>query len=83
MLPYRTTNKDFDDKDPCFDDAVKLIQEYGKASSSFIQRKLNLGYARSARILDQMEQYGIVGPAKGDKPREIYISHMIGTCLQN
>lgn len=77
MLPYRPTNKDFDDKDPCFDDAVKLIQEYGKASSSFIQRKLNLGYARSARILDQMEQYGIVGPAKGDKPREIFISHMV------
>lgn len=77
MLPYRPTNKDFDDKDPCFDDAVKLIQEYGKASSSLIQRKLNLGYARSARILDQMEQCGIVGPAKGDKPREIFISHIV------
>lgn len=77
MLPYRTTKYELDDKDPCFDDAVKLIQEYGKASSSFIQRKLNLGYARSARILDQMEQCGIVGSAKGDKPREIYISHMV------
>lgn len=77
MLPYRTVKQELDDKDPCFDDAVKLIQEYGKASSSFIQRKLSLGYARSARILDQMEQCGIVGPAKGDKPREIFISHMV------
>lgn len=77
MLPYRTTNKDFDDKDPCFDDAVKLIQECGKVSTSFIQRKLNIGYARTARILDQMEEGGIVGPAKGDKPREIFISHMV------
>lgn len=77
MLPYRPTNKEFDDKDPCFDDAVKLVQEHGKASSSFIQRKLSLGYARSARILDQMEQCGIVGPTKGDKPREIFISHMV------
>lgn len=77
MLPYRTTKQELDDKDPCFDDAVKLIQEYGKASSSFIQRKLNLGYARSARILDQMERCGIVGPAKGDRPREIFISHMV------
>ena len=77
MLPYRTTNENFDEKDPCFDDAVKLIQKYGKASTSLIQKKLNIGYARTARILDQMEEYGIVGPAKGDKPREIFISHMV------
>lgn len=77
MLTYRTINKDFDDKDQYFDDVVKIIQETGKISASLIQRKLNLGYARSARILDQLEKCGIIGPAKGDKPREIHISHIV------
>lgn len=77
MLPYRTTRQELDDKDPCFDDAVKLIQETGKASATLIQRKLNLGYARSAKILDELEQAGIIGPASGVNPREIFISHMV------
>jgi DNA segregation ATPase FtsK/SpoIIIE-like protein len=60
-----------------YDEAVKLVQETGKASSSLIQRKLKLGYARSAYLLDQMEQNGIVGPANGIKPREILIPHNV------
>lgn len=72
MLPYRTT-----DKDPLFDDVIKLVQETGKASATLIQRKLNLGYARSAKLLDELEQFGIIGPASGVNPREIYISHMV------
>jgi len=64
-------------KDPLFDEAVNLIKETGKASATLIQRKLMIGYARSAYLLDQLEQCGFVGPAKGDKPREIYISHMV------
>lgn len=65
------------DMDSMYDEAVKLVQETGKASSSLIQRKLKLGYARSACLLDQMEQNGIVGPANGIKPREILIPHNV------
>lgn len=72
MLTYRPT-----EKDPLFDDAVNLIKKNGQASATFLQRKLMIGYARSAYLIDQMEQAGIIGPAKGDKPREIYISHMV------
>ncbi|MFO7980782.1 MAG: DNA translocase FtsK 4TM domain-containing protein [Candidatus Aminicenantes bacterium] len=61
-------------KDELFDKAVELILSTGQASSSYLQRKLRLGYARAARIIDQMEQEGIVGPSKGSKPREILIS---------
>jgi len=77
MLTYKISNKELEDKDIYFDEAVELIQKYGKVSTSLIQRRLSLGYARTAKILDQMEKCGIVGPAKGDKPREIYISHMV------
>lgn len=62
------------DKDELFDKAVELILSTGQASASYLQRKLRLGYARAARIIDQMEQEGIVGPSKGSKPREILIS---------
>ena len=64
-----------EDRDPMFDDAVKLVQDIGKASSSLMQRRLKLGYARAARVLDQLEQAGIVGPANGAKPRDILIAH--------
>jgi len=64
-----------EDRDPMFEDAVNLVRELGKASSSLMQRRLKLGYARAARVLDQLEQAGIVGPANGAKPREILIDH--------
>jgi len=51
--------------------AKKLVIEFGKASASFIQRKLTLGYAKSAELLDKMEEEGIIGPTNGAKPREI------------
>lgn len=62
------------EKDELFDKAVELILSTGQASASYLQRKLRLGYARAARIIDQMEQEGIVGPSKGSKPREILVS---------
>ena len=62
-----------DEKDPIFEKAVELILFTGQASASYLQRKLKLGYARAARIIDQMEQEGIVGPSEGSKPREILI----------
>lgn len=58
--------------DDLFEDAVSVVMETGKASASFLQRRLEVGYARAARLLDQMEAKGIVGPAKGAKPREIF-----------
>ena len=70
-----STGETLGEKDPMFDDAVKLVQDLGKASSSLMQRRLKLGYARAARVLDQLEQAGIVGPANGAKPREILIPH--------
>ena len=63
-----------DEKDPLFDKAVELVLHTGQASASYLQRKLKLGYARAARLIDQMEYEGIVGPSEGSKPREILVS---------
>src|SRR5699024_10217577 len=54
--------------------AVDFILETGQASVSMLQRRLKLGYARAARIVDEMEDLGIVGPFKGSKPRELLIT---------
>ncbi len=59
------------DKDPLFNAALDLIGQTDKASASLIQRKLSVGYARAARILDQLEAAGYVGPSEGSKPREV------------
>ena len=54
--------------------AVDVILETGQASVSMLQRRLKLGYARAARIVDEMEEKGIVGPFQGSKPRSILIT---------
>ena len=59
------------DKDPLFDEVVSLIINQDYASASFLQRKFKIGYARAARLLDQLEAAGYVGPAEGSKPREV------------
>lgn len=56
--------------------ARKVIAETGKASASWLQRRLKLGYARASRIIDLLEDQGVLGPARGAKPREIYITHV-------
>lgn len=61
------------DQDELYNDAVALIQQTGKASASLFQRRLSVGYARAARILDILEENGVVGPANGAKPRKILI----------
>jgi S-DNA-T family DNA segregation ATPase FtsK/SpoIIIE len=61
------------EKDTLYDKAVELVLLTGQASASYLQRKLKLGYARAARIIDQMEQEGIVGASEGSKPREILV----------
>ena len=60
-----------DDNDPLFNDAVRLVIEFGKASTSLLQRRLRIGYGRAAHLIDLMEHDGIVGAADGPKPREV------------
>lgn len=60
--------------DVLFDKAVDIVLETGTASTSFLQRKLSVGYARGAKIIDQLEDKGIIGPANGSKGREILIN---------
>src|ERR1700723_1887842 len=57
--------------DPVYQDAVRLVVEFGKASTSLLQRRLRIGYGRAAHLIDLMEQDGIVGAADGPKPREV------------
>jgi S-DNA-T family DNA segregation ATPase FtsK/SpoIIIE len=61
------------EKDEFFDEAVKMVLETGQASVSMLQRRLRLGYTRAARIIDAMEEEGIIGQFRGSKPREILI----------
>jgi S-DNA-T family DNA segregation ATPase FtsK/SpoIIIE len=62
-----------DDVDPLFDEAKEVILRYRQGSTSLLQRKLHIGYARAARLLDHMEQAGIVGPPDSSKPREVLV----------
>jgi DNA segregation ATPase FtsK/SpoIIIE, S-DNA-T family len=57
--------------DELYEDGVRLVLEFGKASTSLLQRRLRIGYGRAAHLIDMMERDGIVGPADGSKPREI------------
>jgi|AntAceMinimDraft_18_1070375.scaffolds.fasta_scaffold04315_2 S-DNA-T family DNA segregation ATPase FtsK/SpoIIIE len=60
------------DADPVYQEAKELVLETKKASASFLQRKLRIGYARAARLLDTLEENGVVGPPDGAKPREVF-----------
>ena len=63
------------DADPLFRNAVKEICQYDRASASLLQRRLSIGYARAARLIDQLESAGVVGPAEGSKPREVMVQN--------
>ena len=63
-----------DELDEKFYAALEIATDMGKISSSYLQRKLNLGFQRAARIIDQMEDAGYIGPQNGSKPREVLIS---------
>lgn len=60
--------------DPLFEKAVEVVLDNGRASTSFLQRKLSVGYSRGSKIMDQLEEKGIIGPQEGAKPREIRIN---------
>ncbi|MBI5147632.1 MAG: hypothetical protein HZA37_00550 [Parcubacteria group bacterium] len=64
-----------DDSDELFDEAVATVKEAKKASASLLQRRLKVGYARAARLLDLMEARGIIGPGDGAKPREVFVEN--------
>lgn len=66
-----------DDKDELFDEVVKYVAQVGKGSSSSIQRRFSVGYNRAARILDQLEDAGLVGEAQGAKPREVHAARIM------
>jgi S-DNA-T family DNA segregation ATPase FtsK/SpoIIIE len=63
---------DMQEEDDMYEDARAVVLETGKASTSFLQRRLGLGYGRAARIVDMLEKRGIIGPANGSKPREVF-----------
>ena len=62
----------YEDDDPLYEEAKQLVIETKKASASLLQRRLRVGYARAARLIDMLEDKGVVGPAEGAKPREVY-----------
>jgi len=70
------------DRDDMFVDAVRVVLQEGQCSITLIQRRLRLGYARAARIVDMMEQEGIVGPADGSKPREVLVGPEVLEALE-
>ncbi|WP_273716688.1 DNA translocase FtsK [Alkalihalobacillus pseudalcaliphilus] len=75
MIPQEeTSTKNHEQTDDLYDDAVQLVTEMNSASVSMIQRRFRVGYARAARIIDQLEERGVVGPYEGSKPREVLIS---------
>ncbi len=68
------SDEEDDGHDPMLEQAVEVVIEAGQASTSLLQRKCKLGYARAARIMDDMEQMGVIGPYQGAKPREVLIN---------
>lgn len=60
--------------DQLFEKAAEVVMETGQASTSFLQRKLSVGYARGAKIIDQLQEYGVIGPAEGSKPRKVLMT---------
>jgi S-DNA-T family DNA segregation ATPase FtsK/SpoIIIE len=68
------------ERDEFYQRAVELVQMNGQASTSFLQRRLRVGYNRAARMIEMMEEDGIVGPADGSKPRQVLVrKNMDGT----
>lgn len=64
-----------DDGDELYEEAREVVVHTGKASTSYLQRKLGVGYARAARLMDMLEERGVVGPGSGSKPREVLVKH--------
>ena len=70
---------DGDDDDDLYEEAKQTVLEAGKASTSYLQRKLGVGYARAAKLIDMLEEHGVVGPGNGAKPRDVLEKGMNNT----
>lgn len=70
---FESSLEDDDNGDELYEDARMTVIEAGKASTSFLQRKLGVGYARAARLVDMLEERGVIGPGSGSKPRDVLI----------
>lgn len=68
-----TSSAGEDGRDAQIEEAIRLVCQFNTASASFLQRKMSIGYSRAARMLDQLEELGIVGPAEGSKPRDVLV----------
>ena len=68
------SNKNQEDKDELWDDALRIVMETGQASTSMLQRRFRIGFSRAGRLIDQMEVLGVIGPSQGSKPRELMMS---------
>lgn len=75
LEPTKDDKPDDKEQDPMLEEAIKCIMEVGQASTSLLQRRLRLGYARAGRLIDEMERMGIVGPHEGSKPRQILVKN--------
>ena len=64
-----------EDRDELFEEAVRTVCQYDRASASLLQRRLKVGYARAARILDELESAGVVGVGEGSKPRDVLVKN--------
>ena len=73
MFEENTEDDPDGDHDDLYEEARALVIEVQKASSSYLQRRLRVGYARAARLLDMLEERGVVGPPDGSKPREVFV----------
>lgn len=75
--PDKSSGSDNDSgsTDPMMQEAIKCVVEAGQASTSLLQRRLRLGYARAGRLIDEMEQMGVVGPHEGSKPRQVLLTY--------
>ncbi|OGE62549.1 hypothetical protein A2967_01885 [Candidatus Daviesbacteria bacterium RIFCSPLOWO2_01_FULL_41_32] len=71
------------EKDDLFEEAVRTICQYDRASASLLQRRLKVGYARAARIIDELEMAGIIGPGEGSKPRDVLVRNADDYFAQN
>ena len=74
LTPQIDDIEEAEDRDELFGEAAKLVVRHDQGSTSLIQRRLKVGYARAGRIVDQLERAGIVGPPDGSKPREVLIA---------
>lgn len=72
-LVWRKGSKNEEGKDNLFEDALRVVCQHDRASASLLQRRLSVGYARAARIIDQLEAEGIIGPGEGAKPRDVLV----------